>query len=78
MMSVDFTRETEAFRRIKPKLIQDYGSVWVIFVGDELKGHFGTYREAALYSLEHLADCEFLIRNTTEPPLQIPLVAVED
>lgn len=77
-MNVDLSREIAAFRRTKPKLIQDFGSVWVIFVDDDLKGHFLSFQEAANFALEHFPDEQFLIRNTTEPPLQIPLVAVEE
>jgi len=76
-VSVDLSQEIAAFRRKKPELITKYGSVWVVFVADEFKGHFPSFQQAAQFALDRHGSERFLIRHTDEPPLQVPLVAVE-
>lgn len=77
MTNTDLSSEIAAFMRQKPKLVADYGSSWVVFIGDVCRGHFALFEEAAKFAVANYGQEQFLIRHTTEPPPQIPLVFVD-
>lgn len=77
-MNIDLSREIGAFQRSKAHIISTHGAVWVVFVGDDCKGQFPNFQEAAQFALRTFPNDRFLIRNTMEPPLQVPMVAIAE
>jgi hypothetical protein len=77
-VNIDLTLEIEAFKRAKSELIARYGSAWVVFVDASCKGQFSSFQQAAEFALDAYPHEQFLIRHTTEPPLQVPMVAVQE
>jgi len=75
--STDLSREIAAFFRQRSDLLSKYGAAWVVIVEDDCKGHFSEFDEAARFAIAHHRDQRFLIRHTTEPEPQIPMVVVE-
>jgi hypothetical protein len=66
-----------AFHTQRPRLLQEHGPSWVVFVGAEFKGAFKEFDEAATFALDKLSDAQFLIRHTEERTPHVPLVLVE-
>jgi hypothetical protein len=77
MADTDFTREIRAFVDQKPALAAKYRASWVVFVGDQFKGHFDSYEQAAEFALKRHRNETFLIRNTNAAGPDIPRLFVE-
>lgn len=77
MAELDMSEAISAFHEQRPRLLQEHGPSWVVFVGPELKGSFKEFDEAATFALTTLADVQFLIRHTEEHIPHVPLVVVE-
>ena len=77
MAATDLSREISAFLKRRSELLRDYGSAWVIFVGDDLEGHFERFEDAARFAVDRFGGEHFLIRHTTDPEPQIPMLVVE-
>lgn len=79
MTPATLERESATFQRRKSELIEKYGGLaWVVVIDDECEGPFHSFQAAAKHALEKHADRKFLIRQTDEPPIQIPLVIVHE
>lgn len=76
-MDADLTTEIRAFLNQRPRLLSKYGAAWVVFVGDEFKGHFSSYAQAAEFALNNFRSQQFLIRNTNAVEPDIPMLFVE-
>jgi hypothetical protein len=77
MAEIDMSETISAFHARRPRLMQEHGPSWVVFVGVEFKGAFKTFDEAAAHALENFSDAQFLIRHTEEHIPHVPLVVVE-
>lgn len=77
MAELDMSEAISAFHAQRPRLLQEHGPSWVIFVGSEFKGAFKEFDAAATFALNTLSDAQFLIRHTEEHIPHVPLVVVE-
>ncbi len=77
MAELDMSETIAAFHAQRPRLLQEQGPSWVVFVGADFKGAFKEFDEAASFALEKFGDAQFLIRHTEEHIPQVPLVVVE-
>jgi hypothetical protein len=77
MAELDMSEAIAAFHAQRPRLLQEHGPSWVIFVGPEFKGAFKDFDAAAVTALEKYAADQFLIRHTEEHVPHVPLVVVE-
>lgn len=77
MAELDMSEAISAFHAQRPRLLQDHGPSWVVFVGPDFKGAFKDFDAAAAFALEKFADAQFLIRHTEEHIPHVPLVVVE-
>ncbi|QGZ96352.1 hypothetical protein [Terricaulis silvestris] len=77
MAELDMSEAISAFHAQRPRLLQDHGPSWVVFVGAEFKGSFKEFDDAATFALDKLGAADFLIRHTEEHIPHIPLVVVE-
>lgn len=77
MAELDMSEAIAAFHAQRPRLLQEHGPSWVIFVGADLKGSFKEFDEAASFAIDKLGDAQFLIRHTEEHVPHVPLVVVE-
>lgn len=77
MAELDMSETISAFQAQRPRLLQEHGAAWVVFIGAEFKGAFREFDAAATFALEKFADAQFLIRHTEEHVPHVPLVVVE-
>lgn len=77
MAELDMSEAISAFHVQRPRLLQEHGPSWVVFVGTDFKGSFKEFDEAASFALGKFADAQFLIRHTEEHIPHVPLVVVE-
>lgn len=70
-------QEIRAFEKMLPNLRKEFGSVWAVVVGDDLKGSFSDFEGAALFAVEKFANDSVLIRHTQEHIAHIPFIAVD-
>lgn len=77
VMSNRLERGIQAFDTMLPTLRQNFGPVWTVFVGADLKGKFEDFEQAAKFVVAHFADDDVLIRHTDQHVPHIPFVAVD-
>lgn len=77
MAELDMSETISAFHAQRPRLLQEHGPAWVVFVGADFKGAFKEFDAAAAFALDKFADAQFLIRHTEEHIPHVPLVVVE-
>jgi hypothetical protein len=77
MAKLDMSEAISAFHAQRPRLFQEHGPSWVVFVGAEFKGAFKEFDDAASFALASLSHAQFLIRHTEEHVPHVPLVVVE-
>jgi hypothetical protein len=77
MAELDMSEAISAFHEQRPRLLQEHGPSWVVFVGADFKGSFKEFDDAASFALTTLGDTQFLIRHTEEHIPHVPLVVVE-
>jgi hypothetical protein len=77
MAELDMSEAISAFHAQRPRLLQEHGPSWVVFVGADFKGLFKEFDDAATFALANLGDTQFLIRHTEEHIPHVPLVVVE-
>lgn len=77
MAELDMSEAISAFHAQRPRLLQEHGPGWVVFVGAEFKGSFKAFEEAATFALGKFSATQFLIRHTEEHIPHVPLVVVE-
>lgn len=77
MPELDMSEAISAFHAQRPRLLQEHGPSWVIFVGPAFKGAFKTFDAAAGFALEKFPGEQFLIRHTDEHIPHVPLAVVE-
>ncbi|HEV7353081.1 MAG TPA: hypothetical protein VGN74_08150 [Brevundimonas sp.] len=77
METAVLTEEIKAFDDMLPRLRQEYGGVWAVLVGQDFKGAFQEFRQAAAFAVANFADTPFLIRHTEQHTAQIPFVAID-
>lgn len=78
MDTMNLAKEISAYNRLLPNLKVEYGHSWVVFVGDECKGGFAAFDEAAEFAVREFPATHFLIRHTDAVDAQVPFVVVED
>lgn len=77
MAELDMSEAISAFHAQRPRLLQEHGPSWAVFVGPEFKGAFKEFDDAANFALNQFSDAQFLIRHTEEHIPHVPLVVVE-
>lgn len=77
MAELDMSEAISTFQAQRPRLLQEHGPSWVVFVGREFKGAFKEFDQAAAFALDKFNDAQFLIRHTEEHIPHVPLVVVE-
>jgi len=77
MAELDMSETIAAFHAQRPRLLQEHGPSWVVFVGADFKGGFKEFDEAATFAVANFGDSQFLIRHTEEHLPHAPLVVVE-
>jgi hypothetical protein len=77
MLEMNLEQEISAFHRMLPGLRVGRRTGWVVIVGEDFKGHFPSFEEAAAFALEAFPSDDFLIRHTDAPMPQVPFVVLE-
>jgi len=77
MAELDMSEAISAYHAQRPRLLQEHGPSWVVFVGADFKGSFKEFDDAASFALEKFSAAQFLIRHTEEHIPHVPLVVVE-
>jgi hypothetical protein len=77
MSNTGLDKKIALFQRLLPQLRRDHGDVWAVVSASKLEGHFGTFKEAANFTISSLSGTKVLIRHTNAPQPHVPFVAVE-
>jgi hypothetical protein len=77
MLQSHLEEEISAFHRLLPGLRAGRQVGWVVIFGQELKGNFRTFEEAAAFALEAFPTGDFLIRHTDAAMPQVPFVVLD-
>lgn len=74
-MSVDLSREIQAFERALPELIE-LGRRWVVFLDAKLQGDFPSFDDAVQFAMAKFPERDFLIRETQPDRVELPFLLV--
>ncbi|MEI9965968.1 MAG: hypothetical protein WDM92_16355 [Caulobacteraceae bacterium] len=77
MADLNLAKEVATFNKLLPALRETYGASWVVIVGDDCRGGFPAFENAAEFAVKNFPDVEFLIRHTDAAEPQIPFALVE-
>ena len=69
---MNLEQEISTFRRLLPSLRAERRVGWVIIVGEDFKGNFASFEDAAAYAAAKFPTADFLIRHTDAPMAQAP------
>jgi hypothetical protein len=77
MLEMNLEQEISALHRMLPGLRGDQRTGWVVIVGEDFKGNFGSFEDAAAFAMDQFPSEDFLIRHTDAPIPQVPFVVLE-
>ncbi len=75
---MNLEQEISTFHRLLPSLRAERRVGWVIIVGDDFKGNFPSFEDAAAYAVAEYPAENFLIRHTDAPMAQVPFVVADN
>lgn len=76
-MSIDLSKEIDAFQRQLPTLKQNIGAHrWVVFLDQECKGDFPEFSDAMEFAMATFPTRDFLVREIDAPRPQLPFLMV--
>lgn len=74
MHDVDLTDEVRAFLRDRAQLKAKYGSQWVVYFGQECRGAWQDFADAATFAMSNFPGKPFLIQDIDARDECVPLV----
>ncbi len=77
-MPASTDKQSEAYLAQLPRLRQDYGAAWIVMVDAAVKAHFAEFEQAADYAIRNFPDSQFMIRHTSERPVEVTYIMVDE
>lgn len=74
MHKVDLTDEVRAFLRDRADLKAEHGSKWVVYLGQEFRGAWEEFEDAAAFAMKHFGGQPFLIQDIDARDECVPMV----